>query len=33
MGEEENKVVFTRVTRKEDMCLIRISDASYHQED
>merc|ERR1711962_855828 len=32
IGEKESKVVFGRVARKEDMCVIGISDASYHQE-
>ena len=32
IGEKESKVVFGRVAKKEDMCVIGISDASYHQE-
>ena len=32
IGEKENKVVFGRVARKKDMCVIGISDASYHQK-
>ena len=32
IGEKESKVVFGRVARKQDMCVIGISDASYHQE-
>merc|ERR1712115_496108 len=30
--EKESKVVFRRVAKKEDMCVIGISDASYHKE-
>ena len=32
IGEKESKIVFGRVARKEEMCVIGISDASYHQE-
>ena len=32
IGEKESKVVFGKVARKQDMCVIGISDASYHQE-
>merc|ERR1712240_404550 len=32
IGEKESKVVFGRVARKQDTCMIGISDASYHQE-
>ena len=32
ISEKENKLVFGKVTRKQDMCVIEISDASYHQE-
>ena len=32
IGEKESKVVFGRVAEKQDMCVIGISDASYHQE-
>merc|ERR1712041_7986 len=32
IGEKESKVVFGKVARKEDMCVIGTSDASYHQE-
>lgn len=31
IDEKESKVVFGRVTGKQDMCVIIISDASYHQ--
>ena len=30
IGEKESKVVFGKVARKQDMCVIGISDASYH---
>ena len=32
IGEKESKVVFGKVARKQDMCVIGISNASYHQE-
>ena len=32
IGEKESKVFFGKVARKQDMCVIGISDASYHQE-
>ena len=32
IGEKESKVVFGKVARKQDMCVIGISDASYHQK-
>ena len=32
IGEKESKVTFGRVARKQDMCVIGISDTSYHQE-
>ena len=32
ISEKESKVVFGKVARKQDMCVIGISDASYHQE-
>ena len=32
IGEKESKVVFGRVARKQDMRVIGISDASYHQK-
>ena len=32
IGEKESKVVFGKVARKQDMCVIGISDASYYQE-
>ena len=32
IGEKESKVVFGKVAKKEDMYVIGISDASYHQE-
>merc|ERR1712089_51621 len=32
IGEKESKVVFGKVAKKEEMCVIGISDASYHQE-
>ena len=32
IGEKESKIVFGRVARKEEMCVIGISDASYHQK-
>ena len=32
IGEKESKVVFGRVARKQDMCVIGISNASYYQE-
>ena len=31
IGEKESKVVFGRIARKEDMCVIGRTDASYHQ--
>ena len=30
--ERENKVVFGRVADKERMCIVRVSDTSYHKE-
>ena len=32
IGEKESKVVFGKVAKKEGLCVIGISDASYHQE-
>ena len=32
IGEKESKVVFGKVARKQDMCVIGISDASYHRK-
>ena len=32
IGEKESKDVFGSVARKQDMCVIGISNASYHQE-
>ena len=29
--EKENKIVFGKVANKEDLCVVGISDASYHQ--
>ena len=31
--EKESKVVFSRIGEKEDLCVLGISDASYHQTD
>ena len=31
--EKDNKVIFGRVARKEDLCDIGVSDASYNEED
>ena len=31
--KRNNKIVFKRVAQKEKMCVIGVSDASYHQED
>ena len=33
MEEKENKVIFGRVADKENLCVIGVSDASYHQGD
>ena len=33
LRERENKVVFSRVAQKGDLCVIGVSDASYNQED
>ena len=32
IGEKQSKIVFGKFARKQDMCVIGISDASYHQE-
>ena len=32
IGEKESKVVFGRVAKKQDRCVIGISNASFHQE-
>ena len=32
IGEKESKVVFGKVARKQDICVIGVSDASYHQD-
>ena len=32
ISEKENKMVFGKVTRKQEMCVIGVSDASFHQE-
>merc|ERR1712237_157930 len=32
IGEKESKIVFGKVARRDDICVIGISDASFHQE-